>query len=295
MKKVLFFCVLVVLALCMAACGGAPTNEENNEQIVENQENNNQENNTEDVSNEEAVTIETLGTIYVGIDGAYPPYCFLNENDEVDGFEVAIMNEIAARNDIEIVCQITSWTSMFGQLDSGRIDTVAEAISKTPEREETYIFSKSYVENSNRFLVRGGEESSIESFEDLEGKKIGVASGQAAYDELLAIQEEYNVSFEIVPYETSTNCYDVSIGRIDASYMNPVAGMSMSMEGDMGLAVADCPAYVFDVCAYPFVKDSPRAELLCQIFSDTLTEMEEDGTLSQLCIEWLGSDIAIVE
>ena len=77
--------------------------------------------------------------------------------------------------------------------------------------------------------------------------------------------------------------------------MNPVAGMSMSMEGDMGLAVADCPAYVFDVCAYPFVKDSPRAELLCQIFSDTLTEMEEDGTLSQLCIEWLDSDIAIVE
>ena len=172
MKKVLFFCVLVVLALCMAACGGAPTNEENNEQIVENQENNNQENNTEDVSNEEVVTIETLGTVYVGIDGAYPPYCFLNENDEVDGFEVAIMNEIAARNDIEIVCQITSWTSMFGQLDSGRIDTVAEAISKTPEREETYIFSKSYVENSNRFLVRGGEESSIESFEDLEGKKL---------------------------------------------------------------------------------------------------------------------------
>ena len=98
-----------------------------------------------------------------------------------------------------------------------------------------------------------------------------------------------------MPYETSTNAFDVSLGRIDASYMNPVAGMSMSNEGELGLAVADCPAYIRGLCAYPFLKDSLRAELICQIFSDTLVEMEADGTLSQLCIKWMGMDISVVE
>ena len=103
------------------------------------------------------------------------------------------------------------------------------------------------------------------------------------------------MDFEIVTYESSTNAYDVSIGRLDASYMNPVAGMSMSEEGDMNLAVAECPAYTRDLCAYAFLKDSERGTLLAQIFSDTLVEMQEDGTLSSLCEEWLGSDISIVE
>lgn len=238
---------------------------------------------------------EDLGTVYVGIDGAYPPFCFLNENDEVDGFEVAVMKEIAERNGIVIECQITAWSSMFGQLDSGRIDTVAECISITPERQEKYDFSKSYVESSNRFLVRAGEESSISDFSDLVGKRIGVATGQLAYQQLVAIQEAYGVEFEIVPYESSTNAYDVSIGRLDASYMSPIAGMEMSNEGGLGLAVADCPAYERELCAYAFLKDSPRAAFLCQMFSDTLTAMKEDGTLSRLSEEWLGADVSVVE
>lgn len=246
-------------------------------------------------TSETALTAEDLGTIWVGIDGSYPPFCYLNDNNEVDGFEVAVMKEISARTGLDIQCQICAWSGMFGQLDSGRIDTVGESITITPEKEEDYIFSKSYITDSNRFMVRAGEESSIASFEDLEGKRIGVASGQTAYNQLVAIQEEYGVNFEIVPYETSTNANDVALGRLDASYMNPIAGMTASNTGDLNLAVADCPAYAADLCAYPFVKDSERAQLICQIFSETLTEMEADGTLSELCVEWLGTDVSHVE
>lgn len=242
-----------------------------------------------------ALTKNDLGAVRAGIDGAYPPYCYLNDKDEVDGFEVAVMKEIAKRNGLDIQCQVTAWNSMFGQLDSGRIDTVAETITVTDERQAKYVFSKSYIEDSNRFLVRAGKEDSISSFKDLAGKKIGVASGQSAYNQLLAIQKEHGVQFEIAPYETSTNAYDVSIGRIDASYMNPVAGMDMSNKGGMNLAVASCPSFMAARCAYPFRKDTERGRLLAQIFSDTLTEMAKDGTLEALCVKWLGVDISRVE
>ena len=241
------------------------------------------------------LSAETLGTVYVGIDGAYPPYCFLNDKDTVDGFEVAVMKEIAKRTGLTIECQITAWTSMFGQLDSGRIDTVAECITITEERQAKYNFSKSYIEDSNRFLVPGGKEGSISSFKDLAGKKIGVAAGQNAYEQLLAIQKEYGVDFEIVPYESSTNAYDVSIGRLDASYMNPVAGMTMSKEGNMGLAVADCPAYKSDLCAYVFRKDNARADTIRELFSGALEEMKADGTLGALSTQWLNADISVVK
>lgn len=236
-----------------------------------------------------------LDIVRVGIDGSYPPYCYLNDKDEVDGFEVAIMKEIARRSGINIQCQVTSWNSMFGQLDSGRIDTVAETVTINEERKLKYVFSKSYIEDSNRFLVKAGKENSISSFKDLAGKKIGVASGQSAYNQLLAIQKEYGVQFDIIPYETSTNAYDVSIGRTDASYMNPVAGMDMSNKGNMNLVVASCPAFKAGLCAYPFRKDTERGQLLEQIFSDALVAMAEDGTLKTLCMKWLGVDISRVQ
>ena len=244
---------------------------------------------------EAALSKESLGKVLVGIDGAYPPYCFLNDQDKVDGFEVEVMNEIAKRNGIEIECRITSWPSMFGQLDSGRIDSVGESITVNDERKEKYLFSNSYVMGSNRFLVQSGKEKSIVDFKDLAGKKIGVATGQSAYNQLLAIQKKYNVDFEIVPYETSTNAYDVSIGRIDASYMNPVAGMDMSRKGNMNLALADCPAFETYLCAYPFKKDTERGQLLEKLFSTSLDEMAKDGTLSALSIKWFGIDISHVE
>ena len=246
-------------------------------------------------SAEAALSKEALGKVLVGIDGAYPPYCFLNDQDQVDGFEVEVMNEIAKRNGIEIECRITSWPSMFGQLDSGRIDSVGESITVNEERKAKYLFSKSYVMGRNRFLVQSGKEKTITDFKDLAGKKIGVATGQSAYNQLLDIQKKYGVDFEIVPYESSTNAYDVSIGRIDASYMNPVAGMDLSRKGNMNLALADCPAFETYLCAYPFKKETERGQLLAKIFSDSLDEMARDGTLRTLSVKWFGIDISHVE
>lgn len=284
MKKRLFSVLLAgTMVFSLAACGNSSDDAGTDSK-------------TDEAKEEETVSKEDLGTIHVGIDGAYPPYCFLNdETDEADGFEVAMMKEIAERNDLDIECVVTAWDGMFSALDAGRIDTVAESITITEERKEDYIFSASYIEASNRFIVREGEEDSIKTFEDLEGKKIGVASGQEAYSQLEEIKKEYEIEFEIVPYDSSTNAYDVSIGRLDASYMNPIAALSTSDAGEMNLGVAECPAYVSDYCGYAFVKDNARAELLEQIFTDTIKEMHEDGTLTRLCEEWLGADVSTAE
>ena len=74
--------------------------------------------------------------------------------------------------------------------------------------------------------------------------------------------------------------------------MNPIAALSTSDAGEMKLAVAECPAYVADYCGYAFVKNSDRAELLEQIFSETIEEMHQDGTLKELCEKWLGADVS---
>ena len=283
-KKYLSVLLAGVMVLSLAACGSSSDSSSSSKDAKK------------DSKEDTALNKEDLGTIKVGIDGAYPPYCFLNDDtDEPDGFEVAVMNEIAKRNDLDIECVVTAWDGMFSALDAGRIDTVAESITITDERKEDYIFSDSYIEASNRFVVKAGNESTIKSFEDLAGKKIGVASGQEAYSQLEKIKEEYKVDFEIVPYDSSTNAYDVSIGRLDASYMNPIAALSTSDAGEMNLAVADCSAYVNDYCGYPFVKDSERGKLLQQIFSDTIKEMHKDGTLTKLCEKWLGTDVSTQE
>lgn len=283
MKKTLALILAAVLAMGMlAGCGSASSETEEKT-----------EEKTEESTDDAALAKDDLGIVYVGIDGAYPPYCFLNEDDAVDGFEVAVMNEIAAREGIEIECQITAWNSMFGQLDSGRIDTVAENITISDERKQTYDFSMSYITGSNAFIVRAGEEGSIKTDADLAGKKIGCASSGTAYDKLVELQNS-GIDFEIVPYDSSTNAYDVSIGRIDASFMNPVAGIALSDASDLGLAVAEWEDPNPDLSGYVFAR-TERGALIRELFNEALVSMSEDGTLAKLSEEYLGVDISHVE
>jgi ABC-type amino acid transport substrate-binding protein len=248
----------------------------------------------ETTKKDEEITKENLGIVYAGIDGAYPPYCSLNENDQVEGFEVDVMNEIGKRGGITIECAITAWNSMFGQLDSGRIDTVAENLSINADRVAKYDFAGTYTKGGNRFLVQGGKANSISKFEDLAGKKIGVASGSTAYNELEEIKTKYNISFEIVPYDSSTNAYDVSIGRIDASYMSPIVGLSLSKASNLGLELAAVDSYKTTYTGYAFVKNNKRAAFIKDIFEKALKDMYQDGTLKALSEKWFGMDTSYV-
>ena len=97
----------------------------------------------------------TADTIRVGMSGGYFPFTFTRA-DELQGFEVDLMNAVGeiTGDDIEFVTM--SFSGLIGALESGRIDTVANQITITPEREAKFAFSQPYVYDGAQVVVKAG-------------------------------------------------------------------------------------------------------------------------------------------
>ena len=82
--------------------------------------------------------------VRMGTEGAYPPYNFINDNGEVDGFERDVGDELCARAELECTWVTNDWDSIIPNLVSGNYDTIIAGMSITDERKEVIDFSSEY-------------------------------------------------------------------------------------------------------------------------------------------------------
>lgn len=275
-KKVLLLCATLAMALSLTACGGGDSSV------------------TSQSGGSGSQEVE-IGTVIVGIDGTYPPFNYMDDDGELTGFEIAMIREIGERAGLDIEFQAVPWDGVFGQLESGKIDTYACCIFPNEERQEKYLFSREYIYDENRFIVREGDGSLYQTYEDLNGHRIGVAGGGNSILAVEKLLEEENLDFEIVAYNNENYVNDLALGRLDIIYKSPVSAMVESERLGVGFEVAACPTVEEASCALPWRKDDPRAAKICELFSEATQDMIDDGTMKALCDEWLGVDVSAYE
>lgn len=217
----------------------------------------------------------------------------MDDNNEIVGFEIAMIDEIAKRTGLEVEYQALPWDGIFGQMDAGKIDTVVCCIFPNEERQEKYLFSSEYIYDENRFMVREGDGSKYKTYDDLVGKKIGVSGGGNTIMVLEELRKEYD--FEIVAYSQMTFVNDLALGRLDLIYQSPVSALEQAKSIDAAIEMAECPAVEQASCAIPWRKDDARSAAICELFSEATKEMIEDGTMKALCEEWLGMDLSVYD
>ena len=83
-------------------------------------------------------------TIRMGTEGAYPPYNFVNDSGEVDGFEREVGDELCKRANLNCTWVINDWDSIIPNLVSGNYDTIIAGMSITSERDEVIDFTSEY-------------------------------------------------------------------------------------------------------------------------------------------------------
>ena len=84
-------------------------------------------------------------TIRMGTEGAYPPYNFLNDKGEVDGYEREIGDEMCKRAELTCEWVTNEWDSIIPNLTSGNYDTIIAGMSITDEREQVIDFTQNYI------------------------------------------------------------------------------------------------------------------------------------------------------
>ena len=135
----------------------------------------------------------------VGMSGQYFPFTFV-EQDTLKGFEVDVMNAIGKEMGREIQYQTANFSGLFGMLESGRIDTVANQITITEERQKAYIFSEPYVYDGAQVVTKEGN-TEVEGVEDLKGKTVAVNLGSNF--EALLRELPYADQINIKTYESN--------------------------------------------------------------------------------------------
>lgn len=73
--------------------------------------------------------------IIVGTNAEFPPFEYVDDNKKVDGFDIALMKEIAKRMDKKIEIQNMEFKSLIGSMESKTINVVAAGMTKTEERQ----------------------------------------------------------------------------------------------------------------------------------------------------------------
>ncbi|HBM40950.1 MAG TPA: amino acid ABC transporter substrate-binding protein, partial [Sulfitobacter sp.] len=176
-------------------------------------------------------------TLNVGMSGGYFPFTFV-KLDELQGFEVDFINAVAKETGDEVNFVTMSFSGLIGALESGRIDTIANQITITPEREAKFAFSQPYVFDGAQVVVKEGNEDTIGSVEDLSGKTVAVNLG-SNFEELL--NELPNAGeIDIRTYESNI-AQDTALGRVDAFVMDRVSSAQLIAESPLPLALAGKP------------------------------------------------------
>ena len=83
-------------------------------------------------------------TVRMGTEGAYPPYNFINDAGEVDGFEREVGDELCKRAELTCEWVTNDWDSIIPNLVSGNYDTIMAGMSITDERDEVIDFTQNY-------------------------------------------------------------------------------------------------------------------------------------------------------
>ena len=155
--------------------------------------------------------IKARGVLLGGVKYDTPPFGFVDQNNQVVGFDVDLVREIARAAGVKAeLVKVTSPTRI-PMLVSGNVDIVAASMTHTPDREKTIDFSITYYTGAQTLLVP--DRSPIAGLKDLEGKTVAVQQGTTLEKNLAALAP----GAKVLPFRDYTGAWlAVRQGRADA-------------------------------------------------------------------------------
>ena len=129
------------------------------------------------------------GRLTICSDLPYAPFEFEDPSapSGYAGFDIEIMEAIAAALDLEIAVVVTPFSAIDSgsALEAGTCDVLASAVTITEERQQSIAFTESYLVVDQSLLVRTDDADTYDSLEALAGESIGVQTDTtgAAYAE----------------------------------------------------------------------------------------------------------------
>ncbi len=214
--------------------------------------------------------------LVVGFDNSYPPYGFMDENNQPTGFDLDLAQEVASRNGWDIQLEAIDWDAKDALLNQGTINCIWNGFT-LEGREDNYTFSEPYMLNEQVVVVKKG--SGISSLSDLAGKTVVTQADSAALDVLEGDQKELAGTFKDL--QTLPD-YNNAFMQLESGMVDAVA-CDLSIAQYQIAAKADVYEQLGTLSSEHYAVGFKKGEdALAQKVTDTLKEMYNDGTVAKL-------------
>lgn len=242
MKKIIVLALCLLMCLSLCACGGKTEKQ----------------------------------TLVVGFDAEFPPFGFVNENGEYDGFDLALAKELCVRLGWDFKAVAINWDSKDNELATGSISCIWNGFTCTG-RENEYTWSDAYVDNSIVVVVKA--DSGIQSLADLAGKTVMVQSASSGADALngnTALKDTLKQVVELGDY--NLGFMELKQGSVDAIVVDQGVAAYQIANNEGNYIILD-EAVSTEQYAVGFLKGN--TELRDQVNAELL-KMAQDGTMEKI-------------
>jgi polar amino acid transport system substrate-binding protein len=223
----------------------------------------------------------------VGTDASYAPFEFVDDKQDVRGFDVDLLTAIAKRAGFRVRFINTPWEGIFATLGKGNRDILASAITINVERQGAVDFSDPYFDARQLIAVQKGE-NEIGSFRDLRGETVAVQVGTTADEDLQRLVGRDNPN--IRRYQTMNEALAALVsGQVKALVGdNGVVSSFVRAHPDSGLfTVEDTQSFAPE--HYGFAVKKGRKDLLAKLNAG-LAAVRADGSYDLLYKKYFGEN-----
>ena len=214
----------------------------------------------------------------VGTNAEFPPFEYVGDDGQPDGFDIALIKAIGEKMGYEVVVENMEFASLVGAIGT-KIDVSIAGMTIDEERLQSVDFSDPYYDAIQYVIVPEG--SDIDCAADLEGKKIGVqlgTTGDYAVEEIEGAEAaQYNKGVDAVN--------DLLNGRVECVIIDKNPALVFASEYDGIVALAG-DQFDFGVEQYAIALPKGDTELAEKI-NTALKELKEDGTYDKLVKQYI--------
>lgn len=216
-------------------------------------------------------------TVRMGTEAAYPPYNFVNDNGDVDGFDIDVGNLLCSLADLDCTWVKNDWDSIIPNLVAGNYDTIMAGMSITAERDEIIDFSEGYLPpDPSLYAALDGTDASVLTSGVVAAQTNTIQAGYVA--ESGATLVEFATPDEtisaVINGEADAVLADGAyiLEQIEATGGQLVSMDSVMIGGGLGIGVRESDTEL-------------KAKL-----NAALAQIKKDGRLNDLIIKWFDDE-----
>ncbi|WP_147819572.1 substrate-binding periplasmic protein [Salidesulfovibrio onnuriiensis] len=223
-------------------------------------------------------------------DNNFAPYS-MSQDGKAAGIDVELFQEAARRADIAYELELMPWEQVVQRVRTGACDG-AFSFFRTPEREAYAVFAEEAVVHFSDYVLftRNGHSFEFRTWDDLDGKRIGVNKGfrfSEEFDDNVAKGDIVRVEFDSEAKSIAAllkGQVDAFIGQLDTTYYQlDRMGMASTVIYLPTLVKKDRPAYM----VISKNADLQNKEQIARRLGIALRSMYRDGTYSKIARRYL--------